>query len=263
MKEVATQLASETDDYEGGATAVTISAQAARVIEKASNVEALTLEQFKYPLQTHERCFLSPRRALILDESSMFSSDDLKTALEIAAQVGYERIILAGDKDQLPPVGWGAPFFDLIKKGVCPVTYLKTIHRTDAGGGIAQICRDIREGNSLRRDYSQVQVYDAANGEIADKVTECYMEMMTKGIAPDKIKVLSLYSSPTQDFGAPALSLAIRKARGLPDQMTVGDLLIGTKNERFPRYILNGSRGVVIRAGRKKGGVNYKALSTR
>jgi hypothetical protein len=140
---------------------------------------------------------------------------------------------------------------------------LNTIHRTDAGGGIAQICRDIREGAALRRDYSNVEIYDARNDEIAGHITSVYSDMIKGGIDPNSIMVLSPYSGAGQDFGAPALSLEIRKTLGLPDHMTEGDILIGTKNERFPRYILNGSRGVVVRAGREKEGVDYRALCPR
>jgi hypothetical protein len=260
MKEIVAQLREDTGDYKGGATAVTISARAARVVEKVASVEALTFQQFlhRHRNATNVRSSLSPRRAVIFDETSMFSSEDLRTAIEIARDVGYERIILAGDKDQLPPVGWGAPFADLIKSNVCPVTTLNTIHRTDAGGGIARICRDVREGNPLRRDYPNVEVYDAKNDDIASVVSGLYSQLVAGGASPNDVMVLSPYSAEKQDFGAPALNLAIREALGLPDRMTVGDIVIGTKNERSPRYILNGSRGVVMREGREVAGVDYR-----
>jgi hypothetical protein len=265
MKEIVTQLREETGDFKGGATAVTISARAARVVEKLASVEALTFQQFlhRHCNSTNARSSLTPRRAVIFDETSMFSSEDLKTAIEIAREVGYERIILAGDKDQLPPVGWGAPFADLIKSAACPVTTLKTIHRTDAGGGIARICRDVREGTPLRRDYPNVEIYNARNDEIASVVSGLYSQLVAGGASPNDIMVLSPYSGEKQDFGAPALSLAIREALNLPNRMTVGDIVIGTKNERSPRYILNGSRGVVLREGRELAGVDYRRLCPR
>jgi ATP-dependent exoDNAse (exonuclease V) alpha subunit len=264
MKEIVTQLRDETDGFEGGATAVTISARAARVVEKVANIEALTFEQFKYRYYNPpKRNPLSPRRALIVDETSMFASADLKKTIEMAVDIGYERIILAGDKDQLPPIGWGAPFADLIKSAACPVTTLNTIHRTDAGGGIAQICRDLREGKPLRRDYSNVKICDATNDELAAQVSDIYARFVSLVKSPGDIMVLSPYSGANQDFGAPALSLAIRTALELPDRMTVGDIVIGTENERRRRYILNGSRGVVLREGSEREGVDYRGLCPR
>lgn len=193
----------------------------------------------------------------------MFASADLKKTIEMAVDIGYERIILAGDKDQLPPIGWGAPFADLIKSAACPVTTLNTIHRTDAGGGIAQICRDLREGKPLRRDYSNVKICDATNDELAAQVSDIYARFVSLVKSPGDIMVLSPYSGANQDFGAPALSLAIRTALELPDRMTVGDIVIGTENERRRRYILNGSRGVVLREGSEREGVDYRGLCPR
>lgn len=49
---------------------------------------------------------------VIIDESSMLTEDMLAATLQ--SLIGYKRLILVGDPYQLPPIGAGRPFFDII-----------------------------------------------------------------------------------------------------------------------------------------------------
>ncbi|WP_176560093.1 AAA family ATPase [Brevibacillus dissolubilis] len=51
-------------------------------------------------------------RTIIVDEASMLSEDQLGALLD--ALGAYERLILVGDYRQLPPIGTGKPFMDLV-----------------------------------------------------------------------------------------------------------------------------------------------------
>src|SRR5699024_2021820 len=53
---------------------------------------------------------------------------------------------LVGDRDQLPSVGPGQVFADLINSDVFPTTILKNIHRQDEDSTIIQLAHDINEG---------------------------------------------------------------------------------------------------------------------
>ncbi|MCX6952956.1 MAG: AAA family ATPase [Verrucomicrobia bacterium] len=55
---------------------------------------------------------ISPAKTIIVDESSMLTEDQLASLL--SAVTGYERLILVGDSRQLPPIGVGRPFVDII-----------------------------------------------------------------------------------------------------------------------------------------------------
>lgn len=55
---------------------------------------------------------ISPAKTIIVDESSMLTEDQLASLL--SAVTGYERMILVGDSRQLPPIGVGRPFVDII-----------------------------------------------------------------------------------------------------------------------------------------------------
>ena len=52
-------------------------------------------------------------KTLIIDECSMLTEDSLAAVFEIARS-SVDRIILVGDDSQLPPIGRGKPFYDII-----------------------------------------------------------------------------------------------------------------------------------------------------
>ena len=79
---------------------------------------------------------------IIVDESSMISTQ-LMSSLLAACETG-SRILFVGDPYQLPPVGHGKPFADLIGSGVVPHGHLVEIHRF--AGRIAHVCQAIRTG---------------------------------------------------------------------------------------------------------------------
>jgi exodeoxyribonuclease V alpha subunit len=67
--------------------------------------------------------------AIICDESSMVDIG-LMYSLFDAVKTGA-RVILVGDADQLPPVGAGAPFKDLVSWGKIPIARLTSIRRQE------------------------------------------------------------------------------------------------------------------------------------
>ena len=85
---------------------------------------AKTIAQFLYPLKRYDgatgRYFVNagaPKytgaRTIIIDEASMLSEEQLAALFDAFASV--DRIILVGDYRQLPPIGTGRPFVDIVK----------------------------------------------------------------------------------------------------------------------------------------------------
>lgn len=81
---------------------------------------------------------------LVVDESSML---DLSLAQAMFAALRDQAgLVLVGDADQLPPVGPGQVFADLVASGRVPVVALEEIFRQAAGSGIVAAAHRIRRG---------------------------------------------------------------------------------------------------------------------
>lgn len=83
-----------------------------------------------------------PYKIMIFDESSMIDTQ-LMSSIFDAMPRGCHALFV-GDPEQLPPVGKGKPFSDLIESGIVGVGELKEIKR--ASGGIVEACAAIRDG---------------------------------------------------------------------------------------------------------------------
>jgi DNA-directed RNA polymerase specialized sigma24 family protein len=93
-------------------------------LQRATGGEASTIAQFLYRLKRYDGARQRPRftgtethrkeKTVVIDECSMLTMDDLYAVLR-ALDLGHvQRLILAGDPNQLPPIGVGRPFADLV-----------------------------------------------------------------------------------------------------------------------------------------------------
>lgn len=116
---------------------------------------------------------LDGRSLLLLDEASMI---DTSTLLELFELVPPGcRVILVGDNGQLPPVGWGQVFHDLVAHG-WNTTRLTQIQRQRAGSGVALFAATIREGRQPDRSwmtlYPGVTFVEAASNCVIGAVVD-------------------------------------------------------------------------------------------
>jgi exodeoxyribonuclease V alpha subunit len=79
---------------------------------------------------------------IVIDECSMIPSRLMADVLE--AVKPSARVLLIGDPDQLPPIGAGRPFLDMIDAGI-PTGVLNEPHRYS--GRIGAVCKAIRAGD--------------------------------------------------------------------------------------------------------------------
>lgn len=90
----------------------------------ATRAEAMTVAQFLHRLGrydgTRQRVLFTGKekhrkeKTVVIDECSMLTMDDLVAVLEALDLVHVQRLILVGDPNQLPPIGVGRPFADLV-----------------------------------------------------------------------------------------------------------------------------------------------------
>jgi exodeoxyribonuclease V alpha subunit len=134
-----------------------------------------------------------------------------------------------------------------------PITTLRKIYRTKEGGGIARLSADIRDGkytheNAERAAYDNVRFIETlGDTAIAKEAVREYLRLVDRRIAFNDIGLLTPYSDPKFPIGSAALNMEIRRALGRPAaRAVIGDMVIGTKNQYNGRFVLNGSRGIVI-----------------
>lgn len=84
---------------------------------------------------------------VVVDEASMV---DIELAAALFAAVGEStRIVLVGDADQLPPVGPGSPFADLVADTSIPCARLTQVHRSAAGSWVNRNAPRVLAGEAL------------------------------------------------------------------------------------------------------------------
>lgn len=87
---------------------------------------------------------------MVIDEASMLTMDQLYAVLLALDLTHVQRIILVGDPNQLPPIGIGRPFADLITWLVSLSTSDKAEERqlSDALARLTVEVRSVRGANS-------------------------------------------------------------------------------------------------------------------
>lgn len=93
-------------------------------LQGATAGEAMTIAQFLYHLKRYDGARQRPlfegketyrsAKTVVIDEASMLTMDDLYAVLQALDLTHVQRLILVGDPNQLPPIGIGRPFADLI-----------------------------------------------------------------------------------------------------------------------------------------------------
>ena len=134
--------------------------QIEKALDKSVKRTALNVAQFlvrhdRYDGQTgiyrrSDKPKASGSRTVVIDEASMLTEEQLGAVLD--ALTGVERLILVGDPRQLPPIGSGRPFVDVIDR-----LESEAAARAEAGGdpasaGFAQLTIRRRQKGESRDD---------------------------------------------------------------------------------------------------------------
>ena len=144
--------------------------------------------------------------AVIVDEMSMVDVLLLHSLLRAIPK--GKRLILVGDPDQLPPVGPGFPFNDMLRSGVLPAVRLTEIFRQAQQSLIVMNAHRVNRGElpelkTVTSDFFFMRrnTEESLNQLIRDLCTTRLPKNM--GIQPAEIQVLS----PTRKGGAGTVAL--------------------------------------------------------
>ena len=187
---------------------------------------------------------------VVVDETSMV---DILLAEELFQRIRPgTKVLLVGDADQLPSVGPGNVFRDLICSGVLPVTRLDTVFRQSGTSRIALNAQLIQQNRATLLEGPDFQFLACADeAAAAAMVQRLYLdEIAREGI--DHVQVLSPFAS-RGDASVKSLNLALRDKVN-PSRFCVnewsqgetvfreGDRVVQTKNHG---EISNGDTGTI------------------
>jgi exodeoxyribonuclease V alpha subunit len=194
---------------------------------------------------------------VVVDEASMLS---LEIARNLVAAIGADtHLVLIGDADQLPPVGPGKPFCELIESGIAPTVVLGHVFRQARRSMIVTAAHSIRRGEVPRTepaaDGSEERDYFTHSRSTANALAADVVRIATERIPAQygfdpvrQVQVLApQYRGP---LGIDALHTAIRaELCGSAERVVDGRFSIGEKvliTRTIPELeISNGSMFVV------------------
>jgi exodeoxyribonuclease V alpha subunit len=245
---------------EAGAANATIAlcaptGRAARRLEETTGHEAKTIHRMLEWMPGREPAF-RPGRPLpvdlvIVDESSMLNLRLAEVLLGGLAESTH--VVFVGDADQLPPIGAGKPFEDLIASGAAPVVRLTQIFRQAARSMITTAAHEINHGRPPHLEPEPEQDHDFFFIErgTPERALETVVEVVAErapakfGVDPIReVQVLApMYRGPV---GIDALNERLQAElnpdgkRALSDRFRIGDRLIQTRNSH-ELGLMNGS----------------------
>lgn len=171
---------------------------------------------------------------IIVDE---FSLSDMWLSKQFFSRVGPEtKIVLVGDPDQLPSVGAGNVFHELIQCGLIPVTVLDQIFRQSKDSLIAYNAKFIKEGTT-KLYYGKDFIF--INSDSQENAAQAIMEQYCREIAEngiEKVQILSPFRSEGE-ASAEQLNAAIRELVN-PFQSEEDEIRLGAKSFRVGDRIM-------------------------
>lgn len=190
---------------------------------------------------------------VVVDETSMLDTE-LAAALVEACADGTH-LLLVGDPAQLPSIGAGRVLGDLLEAKAFPTTELRTLYRHDAGGSIAVLASQVREGVLPAVDDPTREVV-VVPGRSSAEATHRVLQLVTDSIpralgieAADVQVITPIHRGPagTQALNA-ALKGVLNPGKGAHRGFDPGDRVVALAN-RTDVGFTNGEVGVVLGAG--------------
>ena len=207
---------------------------------------------------------------VIVDEASMLS---LEICRHLVAAIGPDtHLVLIGDVDQLPPVGPGKPFCELIDSGLAPTVRLDYVFRQARRSMIVRAAHAIRAGeqppHDPNNDPALIEVQDffrhsrSSPAALADDVIRIATERIPERFELDPVRDVQVLCPMNRGgLGARSLNIELQKALNPPGEVRVerfgwtfgrGDKVMQVANDH-PREVYNGDLGIVRRISLEDG----------
>jgi exodeoxyribonuclease V alpha subunit len=229
--------------------------RAARRLEEATGHEAQTIHRMLEWMPGREPGFRPghplPAGLVIVDEASMLNLRLIEVLLGGLAESTH--VVFVGDADQLPPIGAGKPFEDLIASGIAPVVRLTQIFRQAARSMITTAAHEINQGRPPHLQPQDEQDHDfffidrPSPERALDTVVEVVSERAPASFGVDPIREVQVLAPMYKGaVGIDALNERLQArlnpdgAAAVSERFRIGDRLIQTRNSH-ELGLMNGS----------------------
>jgi hypothetical protein len=165
--------------------------------------DAKTIAQFLYPDRyngfygtyfiNEDAKKVSGAKNIIIDEASMLTEEQLAAVLDALGPV--DRIILVGDYRQLPPIGTGRPFVDIVNL-LKPLTFIDPIIK--AGPAYTELKQIRRQANNKGEKRYDVMLSRCFGDELKKEDIELFNELSSGQIKSNHLRLEKWYDS--KDF---------------------------------------------------------------
>jgi hypothetical protein len=151
---------------QGGVLLLAPTGKARVRMQQATEIPAQTLAQFLRPLDRFDvatqayrlsgRDKIDAGKTVVVDEASMLTEEQLGALLD--ALKGMDRLILVGDPRQLPPIGAGRPFLDIVTR-LAPKDIETKEPGKRVGPGYAELTIQRRAPGEVREDLQLAECF--------------------------------------------------------------------------------------------------------
>lgn len=199
---------------------------------------------------------------LIVDEMSLVDTGLFAQLLRSLKTL--PTVVMLGDVDQLPSVGPGQIFKDLINSDVILTTTLQKNFRQDHGGNIINFASLVNSGeiyDSMEDDYDDLQMISAGSENIVTSLEKIVKKEIDEGTPITELQILApMYKGKGGIF---EINDSIRQLanpqKGKISGFAVGDKVIQLENVP-EKDVYNGEIGIVHRVERVKGKLETKVI---
>ena len=229
--------------------------RAARRLEEATGHAAQTIHRMLEWMPGREPGFRPghplPAALVIVDEASMLNLRLIEVLLGGLAESTH--VLFVGDADQLPPIGAGKPFEDLIASGVAPVVRLTQIFRQAARSMITTAAHEINRGRAPHLEPGEDQEHDfffierPSPERALETAVEVVAERAPASFGVDPIREVQVLAPMYKGaVGIDALNERLQArlnpdgAAAVSERFRIGDRLIQTRNSH-ELGLMNGS----------------------
>lgn len=177
---------------------------------------------------SYRKGFPIPTDIIVLDEASMVNS---QIFYQLVSAIDKDsKLIIIGDIEQLPPIGAGNVFKDMIESQMIPTIELTQVHRQAKKSGVLVSANKIREGKQITpKDFSGYRVI----GELKD--LHLLARNSSQQIFNDVINASKRYKGNIMDFQV----IVPMKKRGLLSTSNLNielQKIFNPENKPFVKY---------------------------